>query len=658
MAQLSCRRRVRRRRREVTVPWASGSTRCRPRARGRVIRAADRPGAEVAACTLARLARRPAAAVPALASTSDIVTARDLMPGTDRQHQDQERPMSAVDSSPVPPRPGRNTEPNLRSYDNERKRFTIDTPERFNPVLDLVEHWASEDPDVLALLSLGPEGELVARHTVAQLAADSRRAANALLALGVGRGDRVLVMLPRAPAWYAAMLGAIRIGAVPSPTPNISVSRDVEYRITTLGAVAAITDAQGASKTDDIEARLPTLRHRICWGGGEDIPDGWQDFDALCDSAGDAPTPEDPTSRDDDMVMFFTSGTVSYPKMVLHRQSYGLGHVSTARFWHDLRPGDRHWTISDTGWAKAAWGGLFGQWHERATVVQVALGRPDPDTVLGIVARHGITSFCAPPTIYRMLVQTDLKAHDLSSLRHCTSAGEPLNPEVIRAWSEGTGDLTVYDGYGQTETTAIVANFRAVPVRPGSMGKVMPGWDVEVHDEDGRRAPAGTVGDIAVRAEAGVWPAGLFSGYHGDDAATAGAIRDGWYYTGDKAKVDDDGYFWFEGRSDDVITSSAYRIGPFEVESALIEHPAVVEAAVVGKDDPDRTQIVMAFCILAEGVTPSNELVRELQDHTKRLTAPYKYPREIRFVDHLPKTVSGKIRRSELRQQLASEESS
>ena len=412
----------------------------------------------------------------------------------------------------------------------------------------------------------------------------------------------------------------------------------------------------GAAKTDAIADELPALKHRLCWSPDAPVPDGWADFDELLAAAGDGPTPEDPTSRDDDMIMFFTSGTVSYPKMVLHRQSYGLAHVSTARFWHDLRPGDRHWTVSDTGWAKAAWGGLFGQWAQRATVVQVALGRPEADTVMDIIARNGITSFCAPPTLYRLLVQADLSRHDLSALRHCTSAGEPLNPEVIRAWREGTGGLTVYDGYGQTETTCLVANYRAMEVRPGSMGKPVPGWEIEVHDEDGKAAPAGEVGDIAVRADRADWPAGLFSGYHGDDAATAEAIRDGWYYTGDKAKVDDDGYYWFEGRSDDVITSSAYRIGPFEVESALIEHPAVVEAAVVGKPDPERTEIVLAFCILAAGAEPGDALVKELQDHVKRLTAPYKYPREVRFVETLPKTISGKIRRSELRASLKAED--
>jgi acyl-coenzyme A synthetase/AMP-(fatty) acid ligase len=546
--------------------------------------------------------------------------------------------------------PTRSAAPNLTDYAQERASYALALPERFNPVLDIVETWAAEAPDDVALLSLGPAGETVASQSAADLALQSRRAARALLELGVVKGERVFVMLPRVPEWYAVMLGAIRIGAIPMPAPNQLTTRDISYRIRAAGAVAAVTDAVGAPKLAAVAEDLPTLRERV----GVDVsgaPAGWHDWTALVDAAGDGATPESPTAHDDPLLLFFTSGTVSYPKMVLHPASYGLGHVSTARFWHDLRRGDRHWTVSDTGWAKAAWGGLFGQFHERATVVQVALGRPDAATILDIVARNKITSFCAPPTLYRLLVQTDFGAHDLSALRHCTSAGEPLNPEVIRAWREGTGGLTVYDGYGQSETTVVVANYRAVDVRPGSMGKPVPGWDVDVLDDAGAPAPDDTVGNIAIRVTDPP-PIGLFTGYDGDDAANAKAFRDGWYYTGDKAWRDGDGYLWFEGRDDDVITSSAYRIGPFEVESALVEHPAVAEAAVVGKDDPERTQIVTAFVILTAGFVASDELARELQDHAKALTAPYKYPREIHFVEELPKTVSGKIRRTELRDRL------
>jgi acetyl-CoA synthetase len=552
---------------------------------------------------------------------------------------------SHTDLSP----PGRVASPRLESYDAERARYHLEAPERYNPVLHIVDGWAADQPDAEALVSVDGDGRLMATHTAAELSRESRRMARALQALGVGNGDTIFIMLPRVPAWYFAVLGAMRIGAVPMPGPNLLTSHDIAYRIDRGDGVAAITNKPGAEKVDAITGELPTLRHRICWEPGGQR-DGWHDLDALMDEAGDGPTPEDPTSRDDPLLIYFTSGTVSMPKMVLHPQTYALGHVGTARFWHDLRPGDRHWTVTDTGWAKAAWGGLFGQWHERATVVQVALGRPEADTILDILKDHKITSFCAPPTLYRTLVHADLKAHDLSALRHCTSAGEPLNPEIIKVWREGTGGLTVYDGYGQTETTCLVANYRAVPVRPGSMGKPMPGYEVDVVDDAGQRSADGEVGNIAVRAEPR--PLGLFAGYHKDPEATASRMVSDWYLTGDRAARDADGYIWFEGREDDVITSSAYRIGPFEVESALIEHPAVKEAGVVGKPDPKRTEIVCAFVILAPGHSPSQALTQELQDFAKKVTAPYKYPREIRYVTELPKTVSGKIRRTELREWL------
>jgi acetyl-CoA synthetase len=537
--------------------------------------------------------------------------------------------------------------PRLTDYDTERATFRIEVPERFNPVIDIVERWAMEAPVDMALVSLDGQGDVVAEQTVADLARESRRAARALLALGIKKGDPVFVMLPRVPAWYSAVLGAIRIGAVPMPATNQLTSRDIAYRLRSADAVAAITDATGAEKIDAIEDPPASLRDRIAWGGGIE---GWEDLDGRMEAAGDGETPASPTTRDDPMFLYFTSGTVGHPKMVLQPASYGLGHIGTARFWHDLRHGDRHWTVTDTGWAKAAWGSLFGQWHERATVVQVALGKPDADTILSILGRARITSFCAPPTLYRLLIQANLGNHELPALRHCTSAGEPLNPEVIKVWRDATG-LTIHEAYGQTETTCVIANYRAMPVRAGSMGKPVPGYEVDILDEAGRRAPDDVVGSVAVRYEP-ERPVGLFDAYYRDPEATAARFRDGWYHTGDTGWRDADGYFWFEGRDDDIITSAAYRIGPFEVESALLEHPAVAEAAVVGKDDPERTQIVTAFCVLAAGFEPGDNLARELQDHTKRLTAPYKYPRELHFVTELPKTVSGKIRRSELRERL------
>lgn len=538
-------------------------------------------------------------------------------------------------------RPTRDAPPRLADYDLERREFRLDVPDRYNPVLAIVETWAREDPEAPAVLSLTSEGKPAKLQSAAELAAASRKAARALLGAGIGKGDHVFIMLPRVPEWYAAMLGAMRIGAVPMPGPTLLTPKDIGDRLGRAGARAAITDAVGAAKVD---ATGFDLAARWCVG---DPAAGWVDFDAACEEAGDGETPQDPTHRDDPLLLYFTSGTVSVPKMVQHRQDYALGHVGTARFWHDLRPGDVHWTVTDTGWAKAAWGGLFGQFHERACVVQVPLGKPNADLLLSILESAGITSFCAPPTLYRLLVQGDFSGHDLGVLRHCTSAGEPLNPEVIRTWREKTG-LTIYDAYGQTETTCLVANYPAVPVRPGSMGRPVPGWDVDVVDDDGGEVEAGEVGNVVVVHD-GRPHVGLFPGYHGDAEATADVFRGPYYFTGDKAAKDEDGYFWFEGRGDDVITSSAYRIGPFEVESALIEHPAVMEAAVVGRPDPDRTEIVVGICVLAPGYSASPELAREIQDFVKKQTAPYKYPREVHFVDELPKTVSGKIRRVELR---------
>ena len=546
-------------------------------------------------------------------------------------------------------RPSRQSAPNMVDYAAERARFQLQVPEQFNYVRDVLDARARSHPEELALLSLGPAGEVVGEHSYSDLVLASRRVGHALRALGVGKGERIFVMLPRIPEWYFVMLGAIRVGAVPMPATSQLTARDIAFRTKNAEAVVAVTDQVGAAKLDQVREQLPSLRETIVVG--EPPGPGWTPLSGLMERASSEPTRESPTLASDPMLVYFTSGTVAHPKMVLHTQaSYGLGHQLTARYWQDLRPGDLHWTISDTGWAKAAWGKLFGQWAVGAAVVQMNMGKPDPDLLLDVIARYGITTFCAPPTIYRSLVLTDLHAHDLSGLRHCVAAGEPLNPEVIHLWQEGVG-LPVYDGYGQTETINVVANYRCLPLRPGSMGKPVPGFDVDIIDAEGRVAPPGVEGDIGVRTSP-VRPVGLFAGYFRDPEATAAAYRGDWYLTGDRGRRDEDGYLWFEGRSDDVITSSAYRIGPFEVESALIEHPAVAEAAVVGRPDPLRTQIVTAFIILAPGYRGSDQLAVELQEHVKRVTAPYKYPREIHFVEELPKTVSGKIRRSQLREQL------
>jgi acyl-coenzyme A synthetase/AMP-(fatty) acid ligase len=536
--------------------------------------------------------------------------------------------------------------PNMTDYDQVRREFRLEVPEFFNYATDVVDRWAREAPDKLALVAVEPDGMTAHRFSFGDIAAAADRAAVLLADLGVQQGDRVFVMLPRVPQWYAVLLGCWKLGAVPMPGTVLLTPRDIAYRIGVSEAVAAVTEGDGAVKVDEAAPECPSLRQKVLVGGEAD---GWVDFDA--ETAARANQTVDPvqTRADDPLLIYFTSGTTAHPKMVLHTHaSYGIGHDTTARFWHDLTPDDLHWTLSDTGWAKAAWGKLFGQWRIGAAVLMWNVsGKPDFDRMLRIIAEQGVTSFCAPPTVFRAFAQLDLSVYDWGPLRHTTSAGEPLNPEVISVWKEATG-LDIYDGYGQTETTNLVANYPCLEVRPGSMGKPAPGFDVQIVDDDGNILSPGEEGHIAVRTDPR--PVGLFKEYWRDPDLTAQVFHNGWYYTGDRAYADEDGYIWFVGRADDVILSAAYRIGPFEVESALVEHEAVVEAAVVGKPDPERGQIVKAFVILAAGYEPSEELVTEIQDHVKAVTAPYKYPREIEFVEELPKTISGKIRRVELRQ--------
>jgi acyl-coenzyme A synthetase/AMP-(fatty) acid ligase len=539
--------------------------------------------------------------------------------------------------------------PNMTDYEETRRTFRLEVPERFNYGRDVLDLRAERSPGALAVLAAGPSGEETGRYTFRDLARASNRAANALAAHGVGKGDPVFVMLPRVADWHVALLGCVKVGAVPMPGTTLLTSRDVAYRIGAADAVAAITDAEGAEKVDAVRADCPSLKTAVCVGA--DRPGGgWLAWEDLLERGSDVAPDAEPTRADDPMLLYFTSGTTGHPKMVLHTQaSYGIGHEITARFWQDLHPGDLHWTYSDTGWAKAAWGLLFGQWRLGAAVfLWDQRGKPDFERMLSMIGRHRVTTFCGPPTVFRAVVQADLSAFDWTSLRHVVSAGEPLNPEVMRAWREPTG-LPIHDGYGQTETVNLVANYRCLPIREGSMGKPTPGFDVRVVDDAGDPVEPGVTGHVGVRV-APERPVGLFREYWRDPAATASSRIGDFYDTGDLARADEDGYLWFVGRADDVITSSAYRIGPFEVESALIEHRAVAEAAVVGKPDELRGEIVKAFVALKRGYEPSDALAAELQEHVKRLTAPYKYPREIEFVPELPKTVSGKIRRVELRE--------
>jgi acetyl-CoA synthetase/medium-chain acyl-CoA synthetase len=470
--------------------------------------------------------------------------------------------------------------------------------------------------------------------------------AAALRELGLEQGERVLIILPRVIEWWEAMLGVLKAGLVAIPGTPLLTAHDIAYRVRAAEVAAVVTDVDGAAKVQQVADQLPTLRHHVAIG--KRAPVACRAYEQLVERG--SPSAELAKTRGDDpALIFFTSGTTGMPKMVLHTHaSYGLGHVVTGQMWLDLKPGELHWNLSDTGWAKAAWSSLFGPWLAGATLyVQHQPGKFDPADVLKHLATRPITSFCAAPTIYRLLVQQDLTRFRPAMLRTCVAAGEPLNPSVIEAWRKATG-LTIRDGYGQTETVLLCGNFPGVPVRPGSMGLPTPGFDLAVIDEAGRRLPAGEEGAIAVALEP-ERPLALFREYWRNPEANAESFRGAWYVTGDRGYVDGDGYFWFVGRADDVITSSAYRIGPFEVESALMSHPAVAEAAVVGKPDPVRGEIVKAFVVLTQGVEPNDALVAQLQEHVKQTTAPYKYPREIEFLAELPKTVSGKVRRNELR---------
>lgn len=532
-------------------------------------------------------------------------------------------------------------------YEQTRANFSFDVPEFFNFGFDVVDRRAREN-DKLALIAIDRSGQRITHHRYSDLERESNRFANALLGLGVRKGDSVLVVLPRIPEWYFVLLGCAKIGAIAMPGTNQLKAKDLEYRIQRSGARVAVVGPTHAQAIDAIAPMCPSLQHKLLVGE-ERV--GWHPYESLCGGQAPVIDPQSimPTRSDETMLIYFTSGTTSLPKMVERDHAYALAHSITGRYWQDLRESDVHWTLTDTGWAKAAWGLLYPPLTAGATIVLYDGEGFDLPMHLDIIARFKVTTFCAPPTVYRVMAKADLSGADFSSLRHCFGAGEPLNPEAMRAWKLATG-CDIYDGYGQTETINIVANFPGMPIRPGSMGKPCPGLHVDVVDDEGNVVPDHEVGHIAVKIT-DPYPPGLFRGYYGDPDTTAKAFRHGWYYTGDTARRDEDGYIWFVGRSDDIISSSSYRISPFEVESTLIEHPAVAEAAVVGKPDELRGQIVKAYIILAPGYSPSEALALEIQNFVKEQTAPYKYPREIEFRQSLPKTISGKIRRVELREQ-------
>jgi acetyl-CoA synthetase/medium-chain acyl-CoA synthetase len=530
--------------------------------------------------------------------------------------------------------------------------FQWRVPPQFNFATDVVDVYA-RDRSRLALY-WEDEDERTGRLTFWDVSVQSRRFANVLRGMGVRRGDPVMVMLPRIPEWQVACIGTLRLGALLVPCSATLRPKDIAFRALHSGARALVTTAAQVPEVEAVRSQYPDLvadagggagLRLIAVGRADDrgaLPEGWRDFRRALSSAADAPVPE-PTASSDPAICFYTSGTTGEPKAVLHSHAYTFAHAHTGRHWLDLRATDLHWTTSDTGWAKAAYGVLFGPWHS-GTPIFMYNGRFDPERELELLAKYEISVFCAPPTEYRMLVKQDLGRHRLARLRHCTGAGEPLNPEVIHAWRDALG-LLIHDGYGQTETIPLVANLPGMPIKPGSMGRPFPGHRVCVIDAEGCELPVGEVGDVAL---AGRTPS-LFLEYWKNAEASRAVWRGEWYVTGDRAYRDEESYLWFVARADDVIISAGYRIGPFEVESALLEHPAVLESAAVASPDAIRGHIVKAFVKLRPGLAPSAELVQELQEHVKRVTAPYKYPRAIEFVDELPKTVSGKIRRVELR---------
>ena len=542
-------------------------------------------------------------------------------------------------------------EPSIKKdrYEHLYNTFHWKVPKYYNFGFDVVDQWA-EDRTKLALISIDRSNENARYHTFFDLKVQSNQYANILLKMGLKKGDRVLVILQSIPEWYVAMIGMFKIGVIPMPGTVLLTAKDVEYRVNRAEASMILTDLDHADIVESVKSKCSSLKHLMLVDGNRK---GWHNYLEKMNTASRELTQKKAgkTLATDPMLIYFTSGTTGHPKMVLHTHSYPLGHEVTARFAQALTKCDLHWTISETGWAKAAWGKLFGQMIVGAAVIQWETpGRFDADGLLRMMEKFGVTSFCAPPTVYRLLIQQDLSKYNLN-LRHSMSAGEPLNPEVIRVWKQKFG-LEIYDFYGQTETVCVLSNYPFMPIKYGSVGKPTPGHDVRIVDDEGNEQPTGKPGNIALYLS-DQRPPGLFKEYWKDNEIMAKAFHHNYYFTGDQGYKDEDNYFWFVGRDDDVIKSSGYRIGPFEVESALMEHDAIAECAVVGVDDPDgvRGIVVKAYVVLTRGYKPSKTLTKELQDHVKKVTAPYKYPRIIEYRKDLPKTISGKILRRELRKQ-------
>ncbi len=533
------------------------------------------------------------------------------------------------------------------SYEDFLKNYKIVVPEHFNFAFDVLDEMARETPNARALQWCNPAGE-ERSFTFADISRESNRCANMLASLGVKRGDVVMLVLKRHYEFWFAIMALHKLGAVAVPATHLLTKKDIVYRANAADISAVIGSVEGAF-AEQLDAALPecpTLKLLIAARGKRE---GWLSFDEEMAKHGDAfERPLPLNVSDDPLLIYFTSGTSGMPKMVLLDCAYPLGHIQTAVYWLRCIEGGLHLTVSETGWAKSVWGKLYGQWLAGSAVMSYDFEKFVPADMLGILERHKVTTFCAPPTVYRFMALEDVSKYDLSSLKYCATAGEPLNPDLFEKWERLTGHQ-MREIYGQTELCVTVGTFPWMKVCPGSMGKPSPQFDVDLVDEDGISVPPGVVGEIVVRTKKGR-PVGMFHGYHRDPERTKAVWYDNAYHTLDLAWRDEWGYYWYVGRADDVIKSSGYRIGPFEVESALLEHPAVVETAITGVPDAVRGQIIKATVVLRKGYEPSEALVKELQEHVKHTTAPYKYPRIIEFVSELPKTISGKIRRVELRE--------
>ena len=523
--------------------------------------------------------------------------------------------------------------------------------EDFNFAYDVIDAIAKEEPARRAMVWCNVAGEK-RTFTFGEMADYASRAARLFLDHGIRRGDRVMLVLKRHYQFWPAILGLHKIGAIAIPATHLLTAKDYLYRFESAGVSAIVASAEDGTPAhiEEAMASYPGLKTRFIVRGEKE---GWLNFDRLAEET--EPLAERlPTRVTDTMLLYFTSGTTGYPKMVCHDFSYPIAHIVTAKYWHNVDPDGLHLTVSETGWAKSVWGKLYGQWFLAAGIFVYDFDKFIPADLLEKIEEYKLTTFCAPPTIYRFLIKEGLERYDLSSLKYVTTAGEALNPEVFKQFEQKTG-LRIHEAYGQTETTVLMGNFVGAPVEEvGSLGKAGPLYDVDIVGEDGQPLPPGEVGEIVVRTPDGVHPIGMFQKYYeggGENAArTEDVWHDGLYHTCDTAWKDEDGFFWYVGRTDDVIKSSGYRIGPFEIESVLMELPQVLECGVSGVPDPIRGQVVKATIVLAKGYEPSDELAKEIQNYVKKQTAPYKYPRIVEFVDELPKTISGKIRRVELRQ--------